>query len=105
MKKFSLTLVTMITCVLLFSFSNTNKADTIKTDREIREEHIATTLENAWDKYDLSSFQIGITDPMIWIEVEKIEHKKEIIEYLEKNVSKSDLNHYKIDIREKDKNT
>ncbi|MBY0598596.1 hypothetical protein [Bacillus bingmayongensis] len=84
MKKFSLTLVTMIICMLVFSVCTTNKADTMKTDREIREEHIATVLENAWDKYDLSSFQIGITDPTIWIEIEKIEDKKKLIKYLEK---------------------
>ncbi|CAM4413761.1 hypothetical protein BAMA_10470 [Bacillus manliponensis] len=102
MKKFSLTLITMIACLLVFGSFTTNQAETLKTDREIREERIATVLEDAWEKYDLSSFQIGVTDPTIWVEIEEIEHKKELITYLEKNISKSDLNHYKIDVFEKD---
>lgn len=101
MKKFSLTLVIMIICLLVFGGFTTNKAETLKTDREIREERIATVLEAAWGKYDLSSFQIGVTEPTIWIEIEEIEHKKELITYLEKNISKPDLNHYKIDVFEK----
>ncbi|PGM60075.1 hypothetical protein CN947_19140 [Bacillus cereus] len=97
MKKLSFVLVVLLTCILVFNVY-ASEADTTK---ELREERIATAIENVWDKYDLASFQIGITDPIIWIETEKMDYKKEWLTYLKKNVSNSDLEHYNIEISER----
>ncbi|MED0971271.1 hypothetical protein [Bacillus paramycoides] len=100
MKKLSFVLVVLLTCILVFNVY-ASEVDTTKSATELREERIATAIENVWDKYDLASFQIGITDPIIWIGTEKMDYKKEWLTYLEKNVINSDLEHYNIEISER----
>ncbi|MGE6362736.1 hypothetical protein ACQKD9_02450 [Bacillus paramycoides] len=99
MKKIFLVLVALLTCILVFNVY-VSEDDTTKSAEDLRVERIAKVLENAWDKYDLAGFQMGGTDPIIWIETEKNENQKELLAYLEKNIRKSDLKHYDIKISE-----
>ncbi|MED1569121.1 hypothetical protein [Bacillus paramycoides] len=99
MKKIFLVLVALLTCILIFNVY-VSEDDTTKSAEDLRVERIAKVLENAWDKYDLSSFQMDGTDSIIWIVTEKNENQKELLAYLEKNIRKSDLKHYEIKISE-----
>lgn len=69
----------------------------------IKEEQYSTSsvLKSAYEKFRLSSVQVGVTDPNIWIVIKDNTSEKEVREYLEKNLSKSDLNHYQIEISKK----
>lgn len=58
-------------------------------------------LHAAMGEYDLESFQIGITDPVIWVVVAEEENEEDVRQYLERKFSRSDINKYMIDIRKK----
>ncbi|WP_197204444.1 hypothetical protein [Cytobacillus firmus] len=100
MKKLKFISILIITfVVLLLSDVYINKKDVAtKDDSKARADSIAFALNIGFDEYGLFSFEIGETDPTIWIVMDEANSEKELQKYLEKNVSKADLNHYNIDI-------
>lgn len=60
----------------------------------------SSILDSAWEKFGLSSVSVGDTDPIISIVIKDIKNKQELRQYLEANLSQSDLNHYTIEISE-----
>ena len=69
----------------------------------VAKEHPYSTpsvLDSAWEKFGLSSYSIGDTDLIISIVIKDIKNKQELRQYLEANLSQSDLNHYTIEISE-----
>lgn len=90
-KNLKITLAMCLT-LLFVLFTNNIKSQSYDT---------RTVLENAWDKYDLNSFQIGKTDPLISIRLNESKNKKEnekkLLEYLDKELSKEDKEHYQIE--------
>ncbi|MBS9803399.1 hypothetical protein [Bacillus toyonensis] len=83
MKKILFIIVPLLTCLLVLN-AYKSEEDTNYSAEELRVERVEKTLENAWNKYDLSSFQMDGTEPIIWIETEKNENKEEVLAYLEK---------------------
>lgn len=62
-----------------------------------------STIQSVKEKFELESFQIGKTDSIIWIVIAQDENPEDVQKYLEKKLSKSDLNKFRIDIsRNKD---
>lgn len=63
-----------------------------------------TVMESLWDQYALQSFMIGGEDtegkfaPTIWVDVYNQDDISKVEKYLEKNLSKSDLAYYEIDV-------
>ncbi|EGQ19188.1 hypothetical protein HMPREF9372_3755 [Sporosarcina newyorkensis 2681] len=55
-------------------------------------------MESLWDKYEVQSTGIGITDPVISIDVYDKNDIPEVEKYLKSNLSKDDLEHYEIEI-------
>ncbi|MFB6732726.1 MULTISPECIES: hypothetical protein [Bacillus cereus group] len=100
MKKILLVLVALLTCIILVFNVYVSEEDTTKSVEDLRVERIEKVLEDAWDKYDLASFQMSGTDSIIWIKTEKNENQEEVRAYLEKTIRKSDLKHYDINISE-----
>ncbi|MET3658858.1 hypothetical protein [Sporosarcina psychrophila] len=49
-----------------------------------------------WDTYDVQSYQIGDTDPVISIDVYDKNDIHEVEKYLKAKMSKDDLKHYEI---------
>jgi hypothetical protein len=82
----------MIVVVLLLSNVYFNK------DEATREDRIASVMDATFDESGLFSFQMVDTDPTIFIEMDETKSEKEFLEYLEKNMSQSDLSHYNIEI-------
>ncbi len=85
-------LVTNIYIIKNDNFSKSNNNDETPGDR------IASILDNAWDEFGLFSFQIGDTDPTIWIVMDETKSEVQLKKYLEKNTNRSDLSQYNIDI-------
>ncbi|MFJ7953631.1 hypothetical protein ACIQZG_19185 [Lysinibacillus sp. NPDC096418] len=75
------------------SFSSNNDDDDEKQGGRI-----ASVLDNVWDEFGLFSFQIGDTDPIIWIVMDETKSEVQLKKYLEENVNKTDLSHYNIEI-------
>ncbi|WP_251660913.1 hypothetical protein [Sporosarcina aquimarina] len=55
-------------------------------------------MDSLWAKYEVQSTQIGITDPVITIDVYDKNDIPEIEKYLKAKLSKDDLEHYEIEI-------
>ncbi|MGN7410921.1 hypothetical protein [Sporosarcina sp. SAFN-010] len=55
-------------------------------------------MDSLWDKYEVQSTQIGITDPVITIDVYDKNDIPEVEKYLKAKLSKDDLEHYEIEI-------
>lgn len=98
MKKAISILVAVVFTVLIANFT-LNKSDlTVSDDREARSERIASVIDNAWDEFNLLSFQITQTDSIIWIEMDENNSDLQLREYLENNIGPSDLSHYDIKV-------
>ncbi|ATL39656.1 MULTISPECIES: hypothetical protein [Bacillus amyloliquefaciens group] len=61
-------------------------------------------LESAWDEFDLFSFGIGETDPVISIGMDKTKSEEELRRYLNDNLSEEVKEEYKVEIIKKDIN-
>lgn len=99
MKKFISVLMIAVVVVLMFNIY-INKND-VSSDGETRAERIADVLNTGFDEYGLFSFEIGATNPTIWIIMDKAKSEQELRKYIEKNVSKSDLSHYNLEISQR----
>ncbi len=55
-------------------------------------------VNSVWDKFEVQSTQIGVTDPVIWIDVYKKNDIAEVKKYVTENLSKDDLEHYEVDV-------
>ncbi|MDW0110057.1 hypothetical protein [Sporosarcina aquimarina] len=55
-------------------------------------------MDSLWDKYEVQSTQIGITDPVITIDVYDKNDIPEVEKYLKAKLYKDDLEHYEIEI-------
>ncbi|MGG0669731.1 hypothetical protein ABE073_14550 [Lederbergia citrisecunda] len=58
-------------------------------------EHVVSSL---FDKFDVQSTQIGITDPVISIDVYNKNVIPDVEKYLKAKLSKDDLEHYEIEV-------
>jgi predicted Zn-dependent protease len=104
MKKIISGLMVVVVALILIVYTNIKEAESYST---------ASVLESVWDEFGLFSFFIGEEaedinpttgedlDPTIWIEMDETKSELELREYLEENLSKSDLNHYKIEIAQR----
>lgn len=64
-------------------------------------------LEDAWDKYEIQSFEIGkdMDHPNIWVDVYDESDIPVVEEYLTSNLSNDDLDRYGINVfSERDRN-
>ncbi len=55
-------------------------------------------LDSLWESYGIQSTQIGITDPVITIDVYDKNDIPEVEKYLKAKLSKDDLEHYEIEV-------
>lgn len=55
-------------------------------------------LESLWNKFEVQRTGIGVTDPVITIDVYDKNDIPEVEEYLKANLSKEDLEYYEIEI-------
>lgn len=92
MKKFLFSLTIVITMLSYIVYTGIKEGQPYST---------SSVLDSAYERFKLSSFQIGDTDPKIWIEIQNNTSEQEVRKYLKKNLSKSDLNHYQIEISKK----
>ncbi|MDM5233707.1 hypothetical protein [Lysinibacillus pakistanensis] len=88
---FVVVLVTNIYANNYDSFSNENNND------EKRWNRIASVLDNEMDKFGLLSFQ-KTPDSTIFIVMDETKSELQLKKYLEKNVNKTDLSQFNIDI-------
>ncbi|MFJ7700847.1 hypothetical protein [Lysinibacillus fusiformis] len=88
---FVVVLVTNIYANNFDSFSNENNND------EKRWNRIASVLDNAMDEFGLFSFQ-KTPDSTIFIVMDETKSELQLKKYLEKNVNKTDLSQFNIDI-------
>jgi hypothetical protein len=102
MKKSISVLIIAVVTLLIFDVYINKDEVTTNNDGEVRADRIASVLDDAWDEYGLFSFGIGDTDPVISIGMDETKNEQELREYLEENISKSDLSHYTIEIFKKD---
>lgn len=61
-------------------------------------------LESAWDEFGLFSFEVGETDPVIAIGMDKTKSEEELRRYLNDNLSEETKEKYKVKIIKKDIN-
>ncbi|USK45081.1 hypothetical protein [Cytobacillus oceanisediminis] len=102
MKKIKSVSIFIITFVLLLLHDAYFNKDDVATnhDSKARDGRIASVIDSGFDEYGLFSFEISDTDPnpTIFIVMDEAKNEKKLQEYLEKKVSKADLNHYNIEI-------
>jgi hypothetical protein len=55
-------------------------------------------LDSLWEKYEVQSTQIGITDPVITIDVYDKNDISDVEKFLKANLSKEDLKKYEIEV-------
>ena len=55
-------------------------------------------IESLWDKYEVQGTGIGVTDPVITIDVYDKNDIPEVEKYLKAKLSKKDLEYYEIEI-------
>ncbi|MBS4192286.1 hypothetical protein KHA94_19165 [Bacillus sp. FJAT-49705] len=55
-------------------------------------------VNSVLDKYEVQSTQIGVTDPVIWIDVYDKNDIPNVEKYIKDNLSKNDLEHYKVKV-------
>jgi hypothetical protein len=93
MKKIISSIVVVGVALILIIYSNV---------KEVQNYNTALVLDSALNEYGLFNYFIGEagedTDPTIWIEMDETRSERELRTYLGENLSKSDLNHYKIEI-------
>ena len=85
-RKFTAYLATIIVLSLVFWYVQKEPYST---------ERVVSSL---FDKYDVHSTQIGVTDPVIWIDVYDKNDISEVEKYLKANLSKEDIEHYEIEV-------
>ncbi|MFJ7932526.1 hypothetical protein [Peribacillus sp. NPDC096448] len=98
MKKFIYVLIIVVVVALIVNVYINKDDVTTNNNGETRGERIAAVLNTGFDEYGLFSFEIGDTDPTIRIIMDKAKNEQELREYIEENVSKSDLSHYNLEI-------
>ncbi|MEK3936100.1 hypothetical protein MKY41_12295 [Sporosarcina sp. FSL W7-1349] len=76
--------------VVIFAFIGYAQKEPYSTEK---------VLQSAWDKFELESFQIGVSDPIIWVEIAEGENEEDVRKYLEKELSKPDLKKFQINIK------
>ncbi|UOE56139.1 hypothetical protein LIT38_03915 [Bacillus sp. CMF12] len=100
LKSISILIITFV--VLLLSDVYINKDDVSTNDDDddgkARDDRIASVINAVFDEYGLFNSQVGSTDSIIRIEMDEANSEQELLEYLEKNISKADLRHYNIKI-------
>ena len=55
-------------------------------------------MNSLWDKYEVQSTGIGVTDPVISIDVYDKNDIPEVEKYLKAKLSKDDLEHYELEL-------
>lgn len=55
-------------------------------------------MNSLWDTYEVQSYSIGDTDPVISIDVYDKNDIPEVEKYLKAKLSKADLKHYEIEV-------
>ncbi|WP_419394181.1 hypothetical protein [Cytobacillus praedii] len=103
MKKLISVLVIAVVGVLIFIIHPNKEDVTASDDKEARTNRIASVLESAWDKFGLFSFQIGDTDPTIWIGMDETKSEQDLRDYLKENIDKYDLIYYNVEVFKKNK--
>jgi hypothetical protein len=98
MKKSIFVIIISAAILIIFDLSFNREEVSTKDDAEARSELIGEVLNSAWDQFELFSFSVGGTDPVIWIQMDENSSKQEFLAYLEKNISEKDLSHYTIKI-------
>ena len=68
------------------------------TDEKSTEDLTVEVLESAWKKFELFSYGIGETDPVIWIGMDKTKSETKLREYLDDNLSEDVKEKYKIEV-------
>ena len=102
MKKLKTVSILFITFVVLLLSDFYMSRDDVSTNDDdegkARDDRIASVINTAFDEYGLFNSQVGSTDSIIRIEMDEANCEQELLEYLEKNISKADLSHYNIKI-------
>ncbi len=96
LKSISILIITFV--VLLLSDVYIKEDVATNEDSKARDDRIASVINAAFDEYGLFNSQVGSTDSIIRIEMDEANSEQELLEYLEKNISKADLSHYNIKI-------
>ena len=99
MKKFISGLIVGIVVTLIFTVSFYKNEIAASESNVERWERIASVLDDGFDEYGLLSFGANTYDSIIWIEMDETKSELQLKEYLKKNVDKSDLNHFSLDIK------
>lgn len=89
MKKTALLLSILIISILFFGLNEYNKKSSLEG------------LTSAYEKFNMYSFAIGQTDPIISIVINDNENEIELQKYLKKNIKKSELKNYDIEIHKR----
>ena len=98
MRKFASILIIVVVVVIVTNISINKYDSSSNNNDESKVDRIVAVLENVWDEFGLFSFQIGDTDPKIWIVMDDTKSEVQLKKYLEENINKTDLNQYNIDI-------
>ncbi|MCS0824781.1 hypothetical protein NX029_12435 [Cytobacillus firmus] len=99
LKSISILIITFVILLLPDVYINKDDVSTNDdVDDKARDERIASVINAAFDEYGLFNSQVGSTESIIRIEMDEANSEQELLEYLEKNISKADLNHYNIKI-------
>lgn len=98
MKKYFSGLIVGAVVVLMVNVFLIKYDEIVCDSKEARTDRIAFVLRAAWDEFGLVSFQIGDTDPTIWIGMGENKSEQNLREYLKVNIDKYDLIHYNIEI-------
>lgn len=101
MKRFISGLIVGIVVTLIVTVSFYKNDIAASESNEERWERIASVLSDGFDEYGLFSFQANTYDSIIWIEMDETKSELKLKEYLKKNVDKSDLKHFSLDIKKR----
>ncbi|MFL0583860.1 hypothetical protein ACH0B6_14885 [Solibacillus silvestris] len=101
MKKFISGLIVGIVVTLIVTVSFYKNEIAASESNVERWERIASVLNDGFDEYGLFSFGANTYDSIIWIEMDETKSELQLKEYLKKNVDKSDLNHFSLDIKKR----
>ncbi|BAK16358.1 hypothetical protein SSIL_1935 [Solibacillus silvestris StLB046] len=98
MKKFVSGLLVGIVVTLIFTISFYKNEVAANESNVERWERIASVLDDGFDEYGLFSYGANTYDSIILIEMDETKSELKLKEYLKKNVDKSDLKHFSLDI-------
>lgn len=101
MKKFISGLIVGIVVTLIFTVSFNKNEIAVSDSNAERWKRIAPVLSDGFDEYGLFSFQANTYDSIIYIAMDENKSELQLKEYLKKNVDKSDLKHFKLDIEKR----